>query len=129
MAGRVVAGTMWFLERRIPRRNLLTRAAVAASALAVAPVRYLTRPVSAETLITCSDCSPGSLCCAGYTAFCCQLPGGTNTRCPPGAFVGGWWKCTNYAGSGLCDSTNVRYYLDCNELPGHSCQEQCARGN
>jgi hypothetical protein len=45
--------------------------------------------------------------------------------------VGGWWKCTDYQGGGLCQEQGVRYYLDCNRIPGigfpGGCQ--CANGN
>lgn len=131
MGSRLADRAASVVERRVPRRGVLTRAAVAASALAVAPLRYLLRSLAAGDVITttCGDCPPGSLCCAGYTAFCCQLPGGSNTRCPVNSFVGGWWKCTNYTGSGLCNQLNVRYYLDCNELPGHTCTDHCASDN
>jgi hypothetical protein len=127
----MVAGTLRrtvsVLEKRVSRRGLLVRAAVAASAATVAPIRYLTRPASAASLIQCAHCSPGSLCCDGWTAFCCQLPGGTNNACPPYAFVGGWWQC-HYSRSSLCNPTNVRYYLDCNRRRHDRCPGGCHCG-
>ena len=92
-AASLIRRTSALLERRLPRRSVLVRAAVVASAATVAPVRYLTRPVSAQTVIGCSQCPSGSLCCGGYTAFCCQLPGGDNYGCPSYSFIGGWWQC------------------------------------
>ncbi len=107
----------------------LAGAAVTASAAAVAPVAFATQPVKAKELIrrTCASCPPGSRCCGGYTAFCCTLPGGNNFGCPAGTYVGGWWQC-NYGGTGLCGTTNLRYYMDCNTLPGHACSGGCHCG-
>jgi hypothetical protein len=107
----------------------LAKTAVLASAAAVAPVALLTQPVSAEQLLhrTCGDCAPGAKCCGGYTAFCCTLPGGDNFGCPDKMYLAGWWQC-NYGGAGLCGTANVRYYMDCNSLPGHSCPGGCHCG-
>jgi hypothetical protein len=117
------------LERRLSRRSAIARAAVAGSALAVAPVRYLVRPGTAWAVIDPNSCS-GGLCTDGYTAFCCEIERGLNT-CPGGTYVAGWWKCTNYNGGGLCHREGVRYYLDCNRIPGAvfpgGCQ--CAGGD
>ena len=106
-----------------------SRAAIAAAALVVAPVSYVTRPVEAGSLLrpSCRSCPPGSRCCGGYTAFCCTLPGGSNFGCPDNTFVGGWWQCS-YGGSGLCGTTNVRYYLDCSIDPGAACPGGCHCG-
>lgn len=105
------------LERRSSRRGLLARAAVAGSAFAVAPVRYLVRPGTAWGVLRPEGCPPGSLCQDGYTAFCCEIEHGDN-RCPDGTYVAGWWKCTDYRGSGLCSDQGYRYYVDCNRTPG-----------
>jgi hypothetical protein len=107
-----------------------SKVAVAAAAMAVAPVTLATKPVSARELIhrTCADCPSGSRCCGGYTAFCCTLPGGDNFGCPEHMYVGGWWQC-NYGGAGLCGTTNLRYYMDCNTLPGVHCPGGCHCGN
>jgi len=117
------------LERRSSRRGLLSRAAVGASAFAVAPLRYLLRPDPAWAVLRPGDCGSG-LCTDGYTAFCCEIEHGLNT-CPQGTYIAGWWKCTHYAGRHLCRDTGVRYYIDCNRLPGQvfpgGCQ--CARGD
>jgi len=120
---RVVSG----LNRRLPRRRLLVRAAVVGSALAVAPVAYLTRSLSAMAVVTCSDCRSGGACCDGWTAFCCQLTG--KNTCPSNTFIAGWWKCTSYTGSRLCDDQNVRYYVDCNRTPTAGCTCKCANNN
>ncbi len=111
------------LDRKVPRRRLLARAAVAGSALAVAPMVYLTRSLSAMAVVTCSNCRSGSACCDGWTAFCCQLTG--KNTCPANTFIAGWWKCTSYAGSQLCANQNVRYYVDCNRTPTARCDEGC----
>jgi hypothetical protein len=117
------------LERRVSRRGAIARAAVAGSAFAVAPLRYLLRPGTAWAVITPADCASGA-CTDGYTAFCCEIQHGHN-RCPAGTYVAGWWKCTDYRGAGLCHPQGVRYYLDCNRIPGHrfpgGCQ--CAHGD
>jgi hypothetical protein len=118
------------LERRTSRRGALARAALAGSAFAVAPVRYLVRPGTAWAVIGPGDCPSGALCNDGYTAFCCEIEHGHNT-CPRGCYVAGWWKCTSYQGRGLCHAEGVRYYLDCNRIPGAvfpgGCQ--CAHGD
>jgi hypothetical protein len=117
------------LERRISRRGAVARAAVAGSAFAAAPLRYLLRPGTAWAVIGPRDCASGK-CTDGYTAFCCEIEHGLNT-CPSGTYVAGWWKCTDYRGHGLCHDQGVRYYLDCNRIPGHifpgGCQ--CANGD
>jgi hypothetical protein len=121
---RLVEKSASLLDRRSSRRGFLTRAALVASAFAVAPVRYLVRPVSAWAVIGPSNCPSGSRCNDGYTEFCCSIHNGQN-RCPSYSFVGGWWKCTNYHGTKLCSHENVRYYMDCNLKPGHSAPHGC----
>jgi hypothetical protein len=94
------------------RRTVLQRAALVGTALAVAPRDFVLRPVSAYAAVcSCSNqsCPCGSLCCDGYTEFCCTLQGGTNW-CPPGAVTGGWWKVD---ASQFCGGSAPRYYLDC----------------
>jgi uncharacterized membrane protein YphA (DoxX/SURF4 family) len=113
---RLVDGSARALEARFSRRTALTRIAVAGSALAVAPVRYLLYPGSALGVVVPGSCG-GGLCTDGYTAFCCEIHQGLNT-CPAGTFVGGWWMCTDYRGHQLCQGSGVRYYVDCNNLPG-----------
>lgn len=117
------------LERRFSRRGALARATLAGSALAVAPLRYLVRPGTAWAVIGPNDCARG-LCTDGYTAFCCEIAHGQNV-CPTGSYVAGWWKCTNYQGTGLCHAEGVRYILDCNRIPGHAFPGgcQCASGD
>jgi hypothetical protein len=117
------------LERKVSRRSALSRAALAGSAFAVAPVRYMIRPGTAWAVLRPENCRSG-LCTDGYTAFCCEIQGGNN-RCPVGTYVAGWWKCTAYNGHGLCSDAGVRYYIDCNRTPGTvfpgGCQ--CANGD
>jgi len=117
------------LERKVSRRSALSRAALAGSAFAVAPVRYMIRPGTAWAVLRPENCRTG-LCTDGYTAFCCEIQHGDN-RCPAGTYVAGWWKCTAYKGHGLCADAGVRYYIDCNRMPGSvfpgGCQ--CANGD
>jgi hypothetical protein len=115
-AVRLVDSSARLLEERFSRRSALTRLAVAGSALAVAPVRYLLYPGTALGIVTPGHCRDG-LCTDGYTAFCCEIHQGLNT-CPAGTFVGGWWMCTDYRGHQLCQGAGIRYYIDCNNLPG-----------
>jgi hypothetical protein len=127
---RIATSIGGLLERRTSRRSALARAAVAGSAFAVAPIRYLVRPGTAWAVIAPPDCPPDAKCNDGYTAFCCEIERGRNT-CPDGTYVAGWWKCTSYRGPGLCHDQGVRYYLDCNRIPGRvfpgGCQ--CAQGD
>ncbi|MDQ1377598.1 MAG: hypothetical protein QOK20_3328 [Acidimicrobiaceae bacterium] len=102
------------------RRSFIVRVAVAGSAMAVAPLRYLLRPGTAYATV----CGPDSTCATGYTAMCCTVSG-TN-RCPPGSFPGGWWKADN---SGLCCGNTARYYIDCNMQCGQTCTCHCATGS
>jgi hypothetical protein len=113
---RLVDGSARALEARFSRRTALTRIAVAGSALAVAPVRYLLYPGTALGVVVPGSCKDG-LCTDGYTAFCCEINQGLNT-CPADTFVGGWWMCTDYRGHQLCQGSGVRYYIDCNNYPG-----------
>ncbi len=112
----LVRTSAFALERRFTRRTVLERVALVGSALAVAPLRYLLYPGTALAAISPSQCA-GGLCTDGWTAFCCQINAGANS-CPEGTFPGGWWMCTDYAGNQLCSEQGVRYYVDCNALPG-----------
>lgn len=128
MAGLYIGGeglTEWLLEatgslleRRTNRRGLLARSAMIGSAMMVAPLRFLVRPISAWAAISPGLCG-GGLCDDGYTAFCCEINGGRNV-CPSHTYIGGWWMCTAYRGGGLCAGDGVRYYIDCNRVPGES---------
>ena len=105
------------LAPRMGRRGFLARTAMAGTALTAAPATYVLRPRSAYAAIcNCSGsrCDCGSLCCDGYTEFCCTITG--QNRCPPGTLTGGWWKVdsSSYCGGG------PRYYADCN-APCGSC--------
>jgi hypothetical protein len=105
---------------RTSRRGFLARATVTATALTVAPADFILRPGTAWAAICeCapgSDCDCSSLCCDGYTQFCCTINDGVNA-CPPGTFAGGWWKAD---GSEYC--AGPRYYIDCQgECSGCGC--------
>ena len=120
--------TSSLLGARTSRRGFLVRSAMAGSALAVTPLTYILRPVTAYAAICgCagSDCDCGSACCDGYTEFCCAVhPEGKNV-CPPGTFEAGWWRAD---GSRFC--TGPRYYVDCNAQCGaNACSCQCAGGS
>ncbi len=129
LSQRLVNAAVRVLERRSSRRKALERVALAGAAFAVAPVRYLVRPGTAWAVIGPSSCASG-LCTDGYTAFCCEIEHGRNT-CPANTYIAGWWKCTSYQGSGTCAREGVRYYIDCNRVPGQvfpgGCQ--CANGD
>jgi hypothetical protein len=127
--------SQWLAERasallgaRTSRRGFLVRSAMAGSALAVTPLGYILRPVTAYAAICgCagSDCDCGSACCDGYTEFCCAVnPDGSNT-CHPGTFEAGWWRAD---GSRFCEGP--RYYVDCNAQCGsNACSCTCAGGD
>ncbi|HZQ28221.1 MAG TPA: twin-arginine translocation signal domain-containing protein [Acidimicrobiales bacterium] len=96
------------------RRDFLVRTAVAGSALATRPWRYLSRPGTAYEVVTAAAtspsraCPPGALCKAdAYAEFCCTINRGVNA-CPAGTIAGGWWKAD---GSIYCNGP--RYYIDC----------------
>jgi hypothetical protein len=116
-AQRLAQASGSLLERRVSRRGLLSRAALAGSAFAVAPVSYLLRPAPAWAVIRPGHCSGGARCNDGYTAFCCEINHGRNV-CPNHTYIAGWWKCTDYRGRRLCGHEGVRYYVDCNRNPG-----------
>ena len=127
---RLVDHVSSLVERRSSRRGFLVQTAIVGAAFVVAPLRFLLRPQSAlAAIVRPSDCA-GGLCADGFTEFCCAISGGRNT-CPPGGFVAGWWKCTDYRGHRLCGDQGVRYYLDCNRLPGAPLPGgcQCANGD
>ena len=116
------------LGRRTSRRDFLSRAAIAGSALAVAPLRFLLRPQSAlATIVHPGQCRRG-LCTDGFTEFCCTINEGQNS-CPPNTYVAGWWKCTDYRGRRLCADSGIRYYIDCNRMPGRSIAGGCQCAN
>lgn len=122
MSRTVVSALSRVVAHRTSRRGLLARSAFGATALAVAPVAFTMRPISAYHVIcSCgsSECGCGDLCCDGYSDFCCKLTG--ENMCPPNTVVAGWWKAD---GTGFCDvgdSPRPRYYLDCN----HLCEDGC----
>jgi hypothetical protein len=124
---RLVEQLAALLEDRTSRGGFLVRTATVGSALVVAPLRFLLRPGTAlAAIVRPSDCAAG-LCADGWTEFCCTINDGVN-MCPPYAFVGGWWKCTDYRGRRLCADTGVRYYIDCNRLPLHTIPGGCHCG-
>ena len=104
------------LASRFSRRGFFARSAVVGSAVAANPLTYALTPTDAYAAVcNCnnSSCQCGSLCCDGYTEFCCTLSG--LNQCPPGSLLGGWWKVD---GSGFCNGP--RYYMDCN-APCNGC--------
>jgi hypothetical protein len=111
----------------VTRRSALVRLAVAGSALSIAPLRYLLYPGSALAVVAPGGCA-GGLCDDGYTAFCCEINDGLN-ECPADTFVGGWWMCTDYQGHQLCAGEGVRYYVDCNAIPGRPFPGGCRCAN
>jgi Methylamine utilisation protein MauE len=126
LALRLTESSAQALEARFSRRSLI-RVAVAGSALSIAPVRYLLYPGTALGVVLPGHCRDG-ICTDGYTAFCCEINQGLNT-CPTGTFIGGWWKCTDYRGQQLCQDAGVRYYIDCNALPGQPFPGGCRCAN
>mgnify|MGYP001818351000 CR=1 FL=1 len=124
MSRAVVERLSRIVDRRASRRGFLSRSAIGATAMAVSPAAYALRPTTAYAAIcNCrgTSCDCGSLCCDGYTDFCCFVYG--ENLCPPGTLVAGWWKAD---GSGMCDidgERRSRYYLDCNRVcdPGATC--------
>ena len=104
------------------RRSFLTKLAMTATALVVAPAEFIFRPTTAYAAV----CGPGASCNApdgGWTVFCCSIHRGIN-NCPPGHFVGGWWKAD---GSPYCltnGQPSARYYIDCHPR----CDCNCAPG-
>jgi hypothetical protein len=103
------------VANRLDRRSFIARSALVGSALVTAPGDLLLRPQSAYAAV-CSclgkACPCGSLCCDGYTEFCCALYG--VNACPAGALTGGWWKAD---GSSFCGGA-ARYYMDCHRSCG-----------
>ena len=125
---RVVERLSTLLVERTSREGFLVRTATVGSALVVAPLRFLLRPQTAlAAIVRPSQCADGR-CTDGWTEFCCTINGGAN-MCPTYSFVGGWWKCTDYRGKQLCADTGVRYYIDCNRLPGHVVPGGCRCAN
>jgi hypothetical protein len=116
--------TSAILSARTSRRGFLVRSALAGSALAVTPAKYILRPVSAYAAICgCAgtDCDCGSSCCDGYTEFCCAVNADGSNTCPPGTFEAGWWRAD---GSRFCEGP--RYYVDCNATCGSgACSGAC----
>ncbi len=118
---RLVDRTAGFLAARTTRRGFLFSSAVVGSALVAAPATYVLRPGSAYAALCGRDAS----CQAGYSVFCCSVSRGMN-KCPPGTFVGGWWKADGSAF--CCDAEGrprARYYIDC-QGRCTGCRDGCA---
>ncbi len=116
MSTRVAEKVSGVLSSRFSRRGFFARSAIVGSAVAASPVGFALKPTTAYAAVcNCqgSACQCGSLCCDGYTEFCCTLTG--NNKCPAGTLMGGWWKAD---GSGMC--SGARYYMDCN-APCNGC--------
>jgi hypothetical protein len=116
----IVDRTADLLSRRNTRRGFLAGTAVVGSALVVAPKKFVFEPTSAYA----SVCGPASTAADGYTAFCCTIYRGEN-KCPPGTFVGGWWRAD---GSHYCcgpgGAPGARYYIDC-QAECFNCSSGC----
>ena len=71
------------VANRLDRRSFIGRSALVGSALVTAPTDLLLRPTSAYAAV-CSclgkSCDCGSLCCDGYTEFCCALYGANHAQ-------------------------------------------------
>ena len=126
MTARLADRAARFLGRHTSRRSFIARTAVVGTALAVAPTDFVLRPGSAYGAIcNCqgSSCDCGSLCCDGYTEFCCTITG--INGCPAGTIAAGWWKAD---GSQYCNGS--RYYIDCNATchcgTGRICDDSCS---
>ena len=121
MSLRLVEHASKALGRNQTRRSFLTRVAVVGSALLTAPLDFILRPGTAYAAV----CGPYAECSNGYTVFCCTVNRGMN-RCPPGMFVGGWWRAD---GSSYCCDANgnasARYYIDCHP----QCECSCGSSN
>lgn len=129
------------LARWRGRGRLTDRMTMVATALAVAPVRYATRPLSAaaaagvpatcgndRTPDVCKDgtCSGKSTCCGDeWTTFCCSMEGETNYACPSYSYIAGYWKCSLDITEGMCSTSGVRWFIDCNVTPGSACPGGC----
>jgi len=111
--------TRWAQPRHDPdRRQFISRMTMAATALMVAPMDFVLKPISAYAAV----CGPAPGCNDGYSAFCCSIHRGIN-NCPPGHLIGGWWRAS---GSSYClvnGQPSSRYYLDCH--PYCSCTSGC----
>ena len=85
MSKTLVKRATGLVDRPVSRRGFLRRMTMGATALAVTPLFYLTRPTTAYAAIcSCSgsSCDCGALCCDGYTEFCCSIYG--ENVCPTG---------------------------------------------
>lgn len=125
MSRKLVERVSRVVDRRAGRRGFLRSSAMAATAMAVAPVAYAIRPTTAEAaIVVCKGhrCNPDALCCDPYSEFCCKLTG--ENLCPPNTIVAGWWKVDD---SDFCDlnGPSPRYYLDCN----FTCDDECSCGS
>jgi len=112
MSTRLAAAASRLLESRTSRRGFLSRSALVSTALAVEPLDYLVKPLTAyQAICGCgnTNCDCSSACCNGFTQFCCTITG--YNACPEGTFLGGWWRAE---GSTYC--SGPRYYMDCNAL-------------
>jgi len=129
------------------RGSFFDKAALVGAAMSAVPLRYVLQRGSAPEALRCTGgrtpnlctngtCQSGDCCCPTkdpWTAFCCQLPGGSNSGCPSYSYIGGWWRCTQTATSGMCGtdhgSNGKRFYLDCNANSDSSCSCTCAAGS
>ena len=129
-AERLASAIGRMLDRRVTRRSALSKAALAGSAFAVAPARYLIRPGTAWAVIGPGDCH--SIRSAGMAT---RRSAARSSTAATTARRARTWPAGGSAppirDAGLCADEGVRYYIDCNRIPGHvfpgGCQ--CARGD
>lgn len=105
-------------RRDVSRRSFLFKLAMASTAMVVAPLEFIFKPLSAQSAV----CGPAPGCNDGYSAFCCTVNRGIN-NCPPGHVMGGWWRAedSSYCLSG--GRSAARYYIDCH--PRCTCSKGC----
>ena len=100
------------VANRLDRRSFIARSALVGSALVTAPTDLLLRPTSAYAAV-CScqgqSCTCGSLCCDGYTEFCCAIYGAN--ACPSGSLTGGWWKADGSSFCGGAVHVTTRHWM------------------
>lgn len=91
------------------RKGFLGRLVMGATALSVAPLKFLISPDTAEAACGIS-CGCETQCTDScFSTFCCTINNGAND-CPSPSYWGGYWWAnisTTYC------STGKRYYIDC----------------
>ena len=106
-------------------------AVVTASAIAVAPVTFATRPVTATEVLhrTCASCPPGQPVLRRLHRLLLHAARAATTSGARRARTSAAGGSATTAARGLCGTTNMRYYMDCNTLPEPSCPGGCHCGD